>query len=218
LPRILLANESGKIVGFGRQPRAGFPADLRTFRTPDKQSWVGFVNLRIPSRTVSAYLVARKGLRPINGAALLPAFQSASTDQVGPPLDGVLWQKDRTWIQDASPAKPDIGWQPSAPTFCSWNGRDEKAGQAVAGFAAPGNGCVVLPILHGPYIGSLSAELRDADSGTLLAQLPFRKRDALWTLWRVPLGPDTRRLRFVALDNAPNRGQWLAVSTPLQCK
>jgi hypothetical protein len=72
--------------------------------------------------------------------------------------------------------------------------------------------------LHGPSIGGASAELIDADSAKVLAELPFRERDPLWTLWRVPLPANAKRLRFLAVDNGKKFGQWLAVSAPLQCK
>ncbi len=218
LPRILLANENGKIVGFGRQPPAGFPADLRTFRTPEKQSWVGFVNLRIPSRAISAYLVTRTGLLPINGVMALPALESAAKDEVGPPISAIAWRNDAAWTQEEAPSKPRFGWQPSASTLYSWSGHDSNTGQASAEFLAPANACVVLPIVHGPSIGGASAQLTDADSERVLAELPFREHDPLWTLWRVPLSSSVKRLRFVAIDNGRKWGQWLAVSTPLQCK
>jgi hypothetical protein len=217
-PQILLANESGKIVGFGRQPAAGFPADLHIFRTPNKQSWVGFVNLRIPSRLISAYLVKRRGLMPVNGVSTLPTLQLAATDQVHAPLPAVLWKTDAIWTQDRLPVKPRFGWQPSAPIYCSWSGHDENTGRAMADFATPASGCVVLPILHGPSIDGASAELIDADSAKVLAELPFRAHDPLWTLWRVPLPSSAKRLRFLAVDNGKDWGQWLAVSAPLQCK
>lgn len=216
-PRILLANESGKIVGFGWQPAAGFPADLHIFRTPDKQSWVGFINLRIPSRLISAYLVTRSGLLPQNGVSTLPTFQLASRDQVGESIPDVRWRTDAIW-EDRLPVKPQFGWQPSAPTYCSWSGHDENTGRAMADFSSPANGCVVLPILHGPSIGGASAELIDADSEKVLAEFPFRERDPLWTLWRVPVPSNAKRLRFLAVDNGKKGGQWLAVSAPLQCK
>ncbi len=217
-PRILLANELGQIVGFGRHPPAGFPTDLRTSRTPDKESWVGFVNLRIPSRLISGYLVTPWGLRPMKGVSTLPTFQLASRDQVGVSIPSVQWRTDAIWAEDRLPVKPQFGWQPSAATYCSWSGHDENTGRATADFSTPANGCVVLPILHGPSIGGASAELVDADSAKVLAELPFRERDPLWTLWRVPVPDTTKRLRFVAVDNGKNGGQWLAVSAPLQCK
>jgi hypothetical protein len=217
-PRVLMGNELGQIVGFGRHPSAGFPTDLRTSLTPDKEAWVGFVNLRIPSRVISAYLVTPWGLRPMNGVSTLPTFQSASRDQVGASIPAVQWQTDPIWAADRLPVKPQFGWQPAAPTYCSWSGHDENTGRATADFSAPANGCVVLPILHGPSIGGASAELIDADSQNVLAELPFREHDPLWTLWRVPLPANAKRLRFVAVDNGKNGGQWLAVSAPLQCK
>jgi hypothetical protein len=217
-PLILLANEGGKIVGFGRQPSAGFPADLHTFRTPRLQSWVGFVNLAIPSRAISAYVVTRTGLLAIRGAAPIPPLQSASKDEVGPPVDDISWQMDSAWTRDGLPTHPTFGWKPSAPTNGSWSQRDENVGRAIAEFAAPVNGCVALPILHGPFIAGASAQLMDADSGKMLADLPFRDHDLLWTLWRVPLYSDVKRLRFVVRDDGRKWGQWLAVSAPLQCK
>ncbi len=217
-PRIFLANERGQVVGFGRRPAAGFPADLRSLKTPEQESWVAFVNLAIPSRSVSAYAATRHVLAAIEGVATVPAFDAAAADDAGAPVENIVWHMDKTWALNGIPVLPVYGWLPSSAAYSSWHEHDENTGQIVAEFATPANGCVVLPVLHGPSIGGVSAQLVDADSGTVLADLPFRDRDALWSLWRVPLNSGMKRLRFVATDNGRDWGQWLAVSTPMSCR
>jgi hypothetical protein len=217
-PRIFLANERGQIVGFGRRPAAGFPSDLRSLKTPEHESWVAFVNLAIPSRSISAYAATRHGLAAIDGGAVVPALGAARPNEAGAPLGDIVWQMDKTWALNGIPVLPVYGWLPPTAAYSSWQGHDEHTGQIVAEFRAPANACIVLPVLHGPSIGGASARLLDADSGVVLADLPFRDRDVLWSLWRVPLNSNVKRLRFVATDDGRDWGQWLAVSAPMQCK
>ncbi len=94
---------------------------------------------------------------------------------------------------------------------------DQATGRIVAEFTAPSN-CIILPILHGPSIGGAFAQLIDTDSGAVLAGLPFKDGDLLWSLWRVPLNAGGMHLRFIASDLGAQWGQWLAVSAPLSCK
>jgi hypothetical protein len=85
-------------------------------------------------------------------------------------------------------------------------------------FDTPVNGCLVIPILHGKFTHGLAAHLLDPDSGKLLAELPFRDGDALWSAWRVRVPVDAKHLQIVATDDGRDWFQWIAVSTPLNCK
>ena len=54
---IVLTNEDGRIVGFGKRLPAGFPPDLRSLRIPSALGWVGFVSTKQKVSTVSAYVL-----------------------------------------------------------------------------------------------------------------------------------------------------------------
>ena len=217
-PRIVLANERNKVVGFGRRPAAGLPRDLHTSKTPEQESWVAFVNFEVPSKTISVYALTRHGMAQIEGVITVPSFGSVSRNDAGDPVKDVVWHVDQGWAPDGIPVPPKYGWQPSNAAYSSWHGSDASMGQITAEFATPANGCVVLPLLHGPNASGLSSQLVDADTGAVLADFPFLDRDVLWSLWRVPVPANVKRLRFVSTDKGHDRGQWLAVTTPMTCK
>jgi hypothetical protein len=58
---LLLTNESGNIVGFGRQFPAGFPPALSSPEIPSSLAWVGFISKERQPAVVSAYVQARRG-------------------------------------------------------------------------------------------------------------------------------------------------------------
>ena len=218
-PLILLANEKGQVVGWGRRPAAGFPADWRTPETPPHEAWIAYANSAIPSKSISAWAVAGHGKRhpvlPIEGVRALPAIEGAPKADVRGLIPDVTLRVDRTWGQGAIPVPPLWGWQPPATPYNSWQERDDHTGQFVAEFAPPANGCVSAGVLHGPSIGGLSAQFIDADTGTVLANFPLREHDNVWSVWKVYT--HVRRVRFVATDNGKEWGQWIAVSGPLFC-
>jgi hypothetical protein len=53
---VLFVDGSGKIVGFGRHLRAGFPKELMPLPATAAQTWVGFINGRYRSDSFVAYL------------------------------------------------------------------------------------------------------------------------------------------------------------------
>ncbi len=72
---LVLADESGKIVGFGRQFAAGFPPAFASRNIPSSLAWIGFVSSdRLRSGTVSAYVEAP------SGHALYPLGQPVAVD------------------------------------------------------------------------------------------------------------------------------------------
>ena len=217
-PQIVLVNEHGVIVGFGRRPRAGLPADLHTYGTPENETWVAFANLKVPSQTIVAYAVTGEGLAPIGDAITVPTLNIAGEYETGPPVRDVAWHMDKAWAPDGIAVVPTYGWLPHAATYGTWLGKDQGTGQIVGDFAAPANNCVALPVLHGPVAAGVSAQLLDADSGSVLANLPFRDRDPRWTVYRIKLSDNTKHLRFVATATGRGWGEWMAVSTPVECK
>jgi hypothetical protein len=215
-PWILLVNERGQIAGFGRRLPAGFPMALQSVKIPEKEGWVGFVNLAVPCQTISAYVVRRRDLDPIQGAVPIPALQTASANETGTALKDIAWHMDSSWRPNGVPLPPRFGLFPAVSIFSSVG---DKPGQIVASFAAPPGACVLLPVLHSDAsIAGAAAQLIDADTGNVLAVLPFRKHDVLWSVWRVFLNSNVKHLRFVATDTHEEAGQWLAVSAPLECK
>lgn len=73
---VLLANESGEMVGLGRRLPAGLPMALRNGRTPERLSWVGFVNAKYQAASVRAYVVSKRGLLPLEGSVAVPIYHT----------------------------------------------------------------------------------------------------------------------------------------------
>jgi hypothetical protein len=180
--------------------------------------WVAFANLAVPSESITAYARTRHGLAAIEGAVPVSPLGVASADEAGAPLKIASWRMDAAWALNAMAAQPVWGWRPTAQVYGSGRGGDQGVGQIAAEFDAPENKCVILPLFHGPSVSGASAQLIDADSQTVLADVPFRDSDVLWLLWQVKLNPAVKHLRFVTADHGSDWGQWLAVGAPLACK
>jgi len=217
-PRILLANERGQVVGWGRRPGAGFPSDWLTLNTPEHESWVAYANLAIPSKTIGVYAVTRRGLMAIGSVQTVPPIQGAAKSEVGVAIKDVAWQMDKTWGLDGMPVATVWGWLPkTTPVYSSWQQRDENTGRLTAEAAMPANGCISMGVLHGPIADGLSAQFVDADTGAVLGDVPFRDHDYLWSLWKIKPGANVKRVKFVATDNGKGWGEWMAVSGPMEC-
>lgn len=218
---VLLANEQGRIVGFGRRLGAGFPAILVSDNTPPSLAWVGFANRLIPATSISAYAVdtRRGGLFRITGSVPVSALLSSSLNEASGMIAGVTWQKDSIWSENYLPARVVFGQIPPGSSYGSWSGSDANRGQIISStFVNPPNACVILPILHGPEGGGLSVELIDSDTGQAIVSAPMQNGDTRWEYWRVPLSPSVHHLRVVARDQGDSWGEWLAVATPLTCR
>lgn len=217
-PRILLVNEKNQVVGWGRRPNAGLPAEWRSLETPQQEAWIAFANLNIASRSIAAYAVTRHGLAAVGGVNPVPALKAVNGQEVGAPLSSVAWKMDATWALNGIPVIPTYGWHPKGAAYSSWQQHDEHTGQIVAEFDTPKTNCVSVGVLHGPSTDGLSLQFIDADSGAVLGDVPFRDHDFLWSLWQVKLTAGTKRVRIVGNDKGAGWGQWLAVSEPLQCQ
>jgi len=218
---VLLANERGDILGFGRHFPAGFPAVLRSDDTPPSLAWVGFANLATPSRSISAYVIdpRRGGLFPIAGSVPVPAVQPAALEETAGSIPGLTWQKDSAWSENTLPPHVLYGQFPPGVNYGSWSGNDRNSGQLVSStFAAPANACIILPVLHGPKAGGLSVDLMNADTGQAVATAPMQDGDTHWEYWRVPISSTVQHLRVTARDAGKDWGQWVATANPLTCR
>ncbi|HTU45472.1 MAG TPA: hypothetical protein VMF91_10445 [Bryobacteraceae bacterium] len=216
---ILLANESGQIVGFGRKLPAGFPGALENPRTPPALGWVGFVNLNYPTKSFSAYVIENGSLFPIQGSASVPDVQVSTWERAGPQIQGMQWQMDPSWTINSPPPPGIFGQGPHKPVYWSWSGADHNTGRITSSvFNAPANACMILPVLQGPKDGGLSAGVVDAEKGQMVASVPLQDTVHQWVFWRLPLPPQVRRLRIVAQDLGTSWGEWLAIGNPSQCK
>ncbi len=218
---IVLVNEVGRIVGFGKRLPAGFPPDLRSPRIPSALGWVGFVSTKQKVAAVTAYVVdgRKKWLVPLEGAVPLPPLQALGADELGPPLPRLPWQTDPSWTVNRLPERVHFGPAPPGPVYASWSGSDALTGQALSGaFPSPANNCLIMPVLHGPSVGGLSVELQDAVSGEKITAAPMRDSDTRWSYWRVTVPPTAKQLRILARDDGKKWGQWVGVSDPLACR
>lgn len=216
---ILLANETGRIVGFGRRLPAGFPGELNSPRTPPALGWAGFINLNYATRSFSAYAIDKRGLFPIQGTATVPESRVIGWQTPGPRIPGIEWQMDPTWTINTLPRNNWFGQGPLGPVYGSWSGDDRNTGRITSSiFPAPENNCIILPVLQGPRYGGLSTAVVDADTNQMLANVPFQDTDKQWTFWRLPVAASAKHLRIIAEDNGKNWGEWIAIGNPSFCK
>ncbi len=215
---LLLIDDQKRVVGFGEWLPAGFPPELRTEITPTQEAWVGFINSgeARSGSSVRAAVVTRKGLVPLQGVAIVPTVEAVSQSETGGAIANVVWKSDGREPAAGVRQAPKYGWLPAGPAYQI---PEHGSGRMLSSpFDAPLNGCVVVPILHGKFTRGLSARLLDADSGKLLAELPFRDGDESWSAWRVRFPAETKHLQIAATDDGRDFFQWIAVSAPLACK
>ncbi len=105
---ILLTNEKNQIAGFGRKLPAGFPPFLESLRAPVSLSWVGFVDLQVPTKLFSAYVINKRGLLPLQGATPVPSESVVSLSEAGPPIPGYKLANG-----------PELGFEQSTCRFAS---------------------------------------------------------------------------------------------------
>lgn len=71
---VMITDESGRIIGFGSRPPAGFPFSVRSLTNPSPFGWVGFVAEKWQPKAISAYIVgpSRNELFPLSGSFPVP--------------------------------------------------------------------------------------------------------------------------------------------------
>lgn len=216
---LLFTNEKGEIAGFGRKLPAGFPDYLRAANTAYSLGWVGFVNFEVRARSYSAYLIEKAGLVPIDGSFSAPPVAAVQRGDLGPTLPDITWQADPSWRLNGDPPHERFDPPPPGRIFDSWNGSDSKTGQIVSSaFVAPANGCMILPVLHGPNIEGQSVEIRDAESGNVLVRAPMQNEDLQWEFWRFSLPKAAKRIQIAARDQGHAYGQWVGIADVTQCR
>lgn len=217
---IVLTNENGRIIGFGRRLAAGFPAILASDNTPSSLAWAGFTNLSIPTQSISAYAVdsRRGGLYQISGSVPIPVLRQGSLEETAGNIPEITWQKSKIWTR-ALPGRVEFGQVPPGEVNASWSGNDANEGDLISSsFVSPPNGCLTLPVLHGPKTGGLSVTVMDADTAQPVAKAPMQDGDTRWEYWRVPVPATVRHLRVVASDKGKAWGEWVATANPLTCR
>jgi len=144
--------------------------------------------------------------------------QPASLEETGAPVAPLTWQKDPIW-SERLPALVPFGQIPPGVSYASWSGNDAYTGQLVSStFPTPQNGCIILPVLHGPKSGGLSVELIDADTGQSIAAAPMQDGDTRWEYWRAAVPASVQHLRVDARDAGKDWGEWVGTAAPLTCR
>lgn len=216
---LLLSSQTGQIVGFGRKLPAGYPDELANPETPASLAWAGFINLKYPAEKITCYLITKRGLLPFPRSMPMPQLQVVARQYAGHELENVRWQMDSGWAPGAPPETVPYGAAPATPIYNSWSGSDAHVGRITSSiFSAPGNGCLILPVLQGYHSAGLSAEVADADTSQVLTSIPFQDAAKQWMFWRIPFSPSVKHLRIIAEDNGRNWGEWMAIGSPSSCQ
>jgi len=216
---ILFVDGNNIIAGFGRRPAAGLPYDLGAWDTPNPLAFVGYVAR--PAGPLSVYVRTYHGkaIQPLGDALTVPSFTQLGSRTDFTPLPGVSWVPDSTWTVNGYQPQGDHGPAPPGLIYGSWSGADDKTGTMhSAPFAAPADGCLVLPVLPGTSSYGQSVQVRDADSSQVIADIPFLDGRTLWQRWRIPIPASTRKAAIFANDEGTGQNQWVAVASPEQCK
>ncbi len=212
--RFTVVNEAGELVGSGQRLSLGLPSELLTSETPPSLAWIAFVPVQYASGRFSVY----SGSSQIGESSAFPQVTVVSESQVGDNLPGIEWRKDPAWTQNGQPPIKLHGPAPRGPVYGSWSGADRRVGAIQSSsISVPIDGCLILPVFHGPSTKPLSVELRDAGNATILENIPMQDEDIQWEFWRIPLRASPK-VQIVASDQGKNNGEWLAIGTPAQCK
>lgn len=217
---IVLVNEVGRVVGFGERFPAGIPNDpiLRNPENLRLPIWIGFANPSVKSAAYRAYLITAAGLSPLGSSVPVPPFLVASPNQQGVPISGIQWEIN---VNGGGNAIPNIPRQnsPHRHVYSTWNGSDANTGEITSSaFDAPLDGCVILPVLHGPSVDGLAVNVWDAQSNRLMGTLQMLEGDQEWHYWRLHLSANIKRLFVSASDQGRGWGQWVAIGQPSRCK
>jgi hypothetical protein len=216
---IVLTNVSGMIVGFGVTRTGGYlhrPRG-RAGRPPSSADWAGFARAGHISGRLQAYAIVGNGKTGclLGTSQQVPPVIPADANMVGAPVPISSWQADPGWTRNGH--HPSIGTPPGQVLYGSYSGSDANQGTLTsAPFEAAGQGCVVVPVAHGPSITGQSVRLVEDGSGKTVATIPLDE-NGFWQYWLIDL-PEAAKLRIVAEDKGAQWGQWVAVGEPHECR
>ncbi len=217
---VMLTDRSGKIVGLGSRIPSGFPRTARSLSTPSSLGWVGFIPERLQPAVIFAYVAdaRKKNLFPLVNSASVPPIRSVPPAELGVPIRSVEWKSDVGGVAGLIPIHINSSML-SGPVQSSWAGADANTGTITSSvFAAPPNGCLILPVLHGPVGDRVSVTVKDAGTGTAIVDEILHRDDRQqWKLWRLQLKPG-EKISVVAKDEGNGWGEWLAVGSPYTCR
>ncbi|HEX7362884.1 MAG TPA: hypothetical protein VF283_20525 [Bryobacteraceae bacterium] len=217
---IILANERGRIVGFGERFAAGIPDDPIVGKSGDPRLpvWIGFASARFKSDSYRAYLVLPGGLSPLSGSFQVPPFAAAFLDSLGASISGIRWKMDPSRSEDTIPHIM-LKDSPPGPVHSTWDGSDGNTEQITSSvFTAPTGGCIILPVLHGPSVEGLAVNVWNVDGKRSIGTVPMRDSDQQWRFWRMQLDAGVTRLRITVDDYGRGWGQWVAIGEPSSCR
>jgi hypothetical protein len=215
---IVFADDNGRILGFGKRFAHGLPQGLPHERIPSALAWAGFAKLPNDTSSFAAYVVNKRGLISIPGPIVVPPVHPANPGEIGPVIP-VKWQKDSIWTPDQLPPHPAFSRIPAGTFFASWGGSDTNTGTMTSSsFDRPANGCIVVPVWQGPASTGLSAEVIDADTRTILAEIPLQDGWQQWSFWKIKVPESTKHVQIVGRDQGRDWGEWLALASPDECR
>jgi hypothetical protein len=214
---IVLVNEAGLIVGFGRKLGDLFPDRWVGLQTPPSLGWMGFVNLGIKSSFFQPYYIRKHQLVSLGEPVRVPEITAVAPENAGQAISGVAWTANPGWKQNGElPAEGWLGTGPRGTVYSSrqhWEGDHWKPegpkgnGVLTASFPTPPGQCLVLPLLHGPSVDGLSVTANGA-------AVSFQNGETAWTYARIPLHGPAATLTV----SARHPDIWLAVGEPQECR
>jgi hypothetical protein len=219
-PTIVFLTDRGQIAGFGQKLTAGYPPNLASLRTPASIAWVGFLQTPPDTKAFSTYVLDRRhwSFRQIGAVTQFPDILGVGAESLGARIPGVHWQIEGSWLKNVIPIRVDQAGAP-AEYLSSWNRNDRSTGSAKStAITVPGGHCMVLPVLQGPSTSGISVRILNAETGEKLTDIPMQGGDSLWKFWRIGLYPAINRILIAVDDEGSDRGQWIAVSDPRQCR
>ncbi|MFL6415376.1 MAG: hypothetical protein ACJ74Y_06870 [Bryobacteraceae bacterium] len=217
---LVLVDEKGTILGFGRRFAPGLPTAVATASVPPGLAWVGFISSRLRPEKIFAYVEAPRGkaLYPLSRPKEIVPSEIGPTKVNGPPIEDFVWQDALGSTPRSLPEKVDFGERPDTPIISTWNGSDANVETVRSTpFRTPSNSCISIPVLHGPSVDGLALKINDGDRRTQITELPLQAADQKWQYWRVWTGASHPRLEIEVEDNGKSWGQWIAIAKPQMC-
>ena len=145
-----------------------------------------------------------------------PVVFAIPGSSAGALLSDITWQPDGGWKTDGF--YPDIGRLAEGLMWGSWNHNDALTGKLTSGaFSTRSQGCVVVPIGHGPSILNQRVAIV-TDEGATVAEIPLAATDGKWQFYEIHYDRRVKTIRIAAVDRGTGFGQWVAVGQPRSCK